>query len=69
MQVDEKTTIQVTKAAADELKRRFPHLKNDAVRVSVLLGIIKVEELPRPDDAASVPVITVAEIESTGVAS
>jgi hypothetical protein len=57
----EKTTIQVTKDAADELKRRFPHLRNDAVRVSVLLGIVKIEELPRPADGESIPVITIAE--------
>lgn len=58
---ENKTTIQVTREAAEELKRRFPHLRNDAVRISVLLGIIKIEELPRPEGAQAVPVITIAE--------
>ena len=54
------TTLKVTKPAAAELKRRFPHLRNDAVRISVLLGIVKVEELPYPADSTDrIPVITV----------
>jgi hypothetical protein len=56
---DELTTLKVTKDAAAELKRRFPHLRNDAVRLSVLLGVVKVEDLPRPSDAQAVPLVTI----------
>lgn len=60
-QPEELTTLKVTKDAAAEIKRRFPHLRNDAVRLSVLLGVVKVEDLPHPADATPVPVVHVAQ--------
>jgi hypothetical protein len=64
---EEMTTIQVSKQAAEEIKRLFPELRNDAYRVAALLRfargaeIVSIDELPRPDDGQRVPVVTVRE--------
>lgn len=61
----ELTTIQVTKADALEIKRRFPQLRNDAVRISALLGrfeIVSIETTLPADadpDAQPVTIVTV----------
>jgi hypothetical protein len=62
------TTLKVTKESAEEIKRLFPELRNDAYRVAALLRfargaeIVSIDELPRPDDQAQrVPVVTVRE--------
>ncbi len=59
--MSETTTIEVKREDAEQLRVLFPMLKNNAERVSALLGryqIVKIDTLPRPDDqAAVVPVV------------
>lgn len=61
---DELTTIQVRKEDAAEIKRRFPELRSDAIRVMALLGrfeIIHAETvLPADADPDAQPVTFVA---------